>query len=135
MLFFDLLGCPLLPMPLLPLSRTSLSVHRLLGRCHPLDPVSLAPQAVPEGLTDQVCNVKGTAGTFNCGEGYVCLNGHYEAAYVSGPAFQVMHTVRRLLQKSVYFSLLCFPICYVSSFPSQQIPGHFFDAISARHNN
>lgn len=60
-----------------------LCVRRLLGRCHPLDPVTLQPQAVPEDLADQVCHAKHAAGTYNCGEDYVCLNGDYEAADVS----------------------------------------------------
>lgn len=69
-------------------------MHRLLGRCHPLDPVTLEPQAVPETLTDQVCNSNHAAGTYNCGEGYVCLNGNYEAAYVSSPSVMNLKLLR-----------------------------------------
>ncbi len=58
-------------------------VCRLLGRCHPLDPSTLQPEAVPENMTDQVCNSVQSSGTYDCGDGYVCLNGDYEAFYVS----------------------------------------------------
>ena len=61
----------------------SVRVCRLLGRCHPLDPSTLQPEAVPENMTDQVCNSAQFPGTYDCGDGYVCLNGDYEAFYVS----------------------------------------------------
>ena len=61
----------------------SVRVCRLLGRCHPLDPSTLQPEAVPENMTDQVCNSVQSSGTYICGDGYVCLNGDYEAFYVS----------------------------------------------------
>lgn len=48
-----------------------------------MDPTTLQPEAVPEDLTDQVCNAVHSSGTYNCGDGYVCLNGDYEAFYVS----------------------------------------------------
>ncbi|KAL0023530.1 hypothetical protein WJX79_008642 [Trebouxia sp. C0005] len=58
-----------------------LFMGRLLGRCHPLNTSTLQPEAVPENMTDQVCNPVQSSGTYNCGDGYVCLNGDYEAFY------------------------------------------------------
>ena len=55
----------------------------MLGRCHPLDPSTLQPEAVPENMTDQVCNAVQSSGTYDCGDGYLCLDGDYEAFYVS----------------------------------------------------
>jgi len=66
-----------------PMSDLSVCMCRLLGRCHPLDPSTLQPEAVPENMTDQVCNPVQSSGTYDCGAGYVCLNGDYEAFYVS----------------------------------------------------
>jgi len=66
-----------------PMPDLSVRVCRLLGRCHPLDPSTLQPEAVPENMTDQVCNSVQSSGTYICGDGYVCLNGDYEAFYVS----------------------------------------------------
>ena len=78
--FFGPINTAAVPAPM-----PDLSVHvcRLLGRCHPLDPSTLQPEAVPENMTDQVCNSVQSSGTYNCGDGYVCLNGDYEAFYVS----------------------------------------------------
>ncbi|DBA98838.1 TPA: mitochondrial thiamine pyrophosphate transporter [Trebouxia sp. C0004] len=58
-----------------------LFMGRLLGRCHPLDPSTLQPEAVPENMTDLVCNPVQSSGTYDCGDGYVCLNGDYGAFY------------------------------------------------------
>lgn len=55
----------------------------MLGRCHPLDSTTLQPEAVPENMTDQVCNAVQSSGTYDCGDGYLCLDGDYEAFYVS----------------------------------------------------
>lgn len=97
-------------------SYLSVCVHvcRLLGRCHPLDPVTLEPQGVPEELADQVCNAKHAVGTYNCGEGYVCLNIDHEAADVShSNRDSVILTCTILLFVSLLYTDLLFTLLYI----------------------
>lgn len=55
---------------------------RLLGRCHPVDPVTSVVGDVPDALSEQVCHASIKMGRYDCGPGYVCLKGDQEPELV-----------------------------------------------------